>query len=125
MPTCIYCRCEDQEFDREHVIPEALGVFEPISFILYETVCKECNNYFGRTLDLALSRDSMEALLRFRYGTKPASEAGDLPYRKLELKIGQPGPPADVVSSSLASLASLLSGAMVMHSLRSAVDIRC
>jgi hypothetical protein len=34
----------------------------------------------------------MEALLRFRYGTKPASEAGDLPYYKLELKIGQSGP---------------------------------
>src|SRR5579863_3867571 len=92
MPACIYCQREGQEFDREHVIPEAFGVFEPISFILYDTVCKECNNYFGRTLDFALSRDSTEALLRFRYGTKPASEAGDLPYRKLELKIGQPGP---------------------------------
>jgi len=34
----------------------------------------------------------MEALLRFRYGTKAASEARDLPYRRLELKVGQPGP---------------------------------
>ncbi|MGB2678510.1 MAG: HNH endonuclease [Candidatus Acidiferrum sp.] len=92
MPSCIYCRREDQEFDREHVVPQAFGNFEPNSFILYETVCKECNNYFGRTLDFALSRDSMESLLRFRYGTKPASEARDLPYNKLELKIGQPGP---------------------------------
>jgi hypothetical protein len=92
MPSCIYCRREDQEFDREHVIQQAFGNFEPNSFILYDAVCKECNNSFGRTLDFALSRDSMEALLRFRYGTKPASEAGDLPYHKLELKIGQSGP---------------------------------
>jgi hypothetical protein len=92
IPTCIYCRRSGQEFDREHVIPEAFGTFEPTSFILYDTVCKDCNNHFGRTIDLALSRDSTEALLRFRYGTKPADEAGDLPYKKLELKIGQPGP---------------------------------
>jgi hypothetical protein len=92
MPTCIYCRRSGQEFDREHVIPEAFGTFEPENFILYDTVCKDCNNHFGRTIDQALSRDSTEALLRFRYGTKPADEAGDLPYRKLELKIGQPGP---------------------------------
>jgi hypothetical protein len=88
MPSCIYCRRENQEFDREHVIPQAFGNFEPNSLILYDAVCKGCNNFFGRTLDFALSRDSMEALLRFRYGTKPASEAGDLPYHKLELKIG-------------------------------------
>jgi HNH endonuclease len=92
MPTCIYCLREGQEFDREHVIPEAFGTFEPTSFILYNAVCRECNNWFGRTLDFALSRDSMEALLRFRYGTKSPSEARDLPYRKIELKIGQPGP---------------------------------
>jgi hypothetical protein len=92
MPTCIYCRRSDQEFDREHVIQEAFGKFEPVSFILYDAVCKNCNNHFGRTLDLALSRDSAEALLRFRYGTKPAKEARDLPYKNLELKIGQPGP---------------------------------
>jgi hypothetical protein len=92
MPTCIYCRRQDPEFDREHVIPEAFGTFEPTSFILYETVCKDCNNHFGRTLDLVLSRDSMEALLRFRYGIKPASKAGDLPYRKLRLKVSEPGP---------------------------------
>lgn len=92
MSTCIYCGRQGQEFDREHVIPEAFGTFEPASFVLYDAVCKECNNCFGRTLDFAISRDSMEALLRFRYGTKPASEAGDLPYRKIELKIGQPGP---------------------------------
>jgi len=90
-PTCIYCRREGVEFDREHVILEAFGTFEPISFVLHDAVCMDCNGYLGRTVDQALSRDSMEALLRFKYGIKPASEAGDLPYRKIRLKIGQPG----------------------------------
>lgn len=92
MSRCIYCRREDQEFDREHVIPQAFGNFEPNSFILYDTVCKDCNKSLGHTLDFELSGDSMEALLRFRCGTKSASEARDLRYRKLELKIKQEGP---------------------------------
>jgi HNH endonuclease len=90
--TCIYCKSQENAFDREHVMPEAFGTFEPESLILYDTVCKPCNGHFGRGLELALSRDSMEAVLRLRYGIKPASEAKKLPYRRLELKVGQPGP---------------------------------
>ncbi|HUJ33383.1 MAG TPA: HNH endonuclease [Candidatus Acidoferrum sp.] len=89
--TCVYCKSHDRLFDREHVMPEAFGTFEPDSPVL-DCVCKECNGYFGRSLELALSRDSLEAVLRLRYGVKPASEAKDLRYRKLEVKIGQPGP---------------------------------
>ena len=73
-------------------MPQALGTFEPESLVLNDCVCSDCNNYLGRTLEFALSRDSMEAVLRFRYGIKPASEAKELPYKKLELKVGQPGP---------------------------------
>lgn len=73
-------------------MPEAFGTFDTKSFILYDTVCKPCNGHFGRTIEQALSRDSMEALLRLRHGVKPANEARDLPYRKIELKVGQPGP---------------------------------
>jgi hypothetical protein len=73
-------------------MPQAFGTFEPDSPVLTDCVCADCNNYFGRTLEFALSRDSMEAVLRLRYGIKPASEAKELPYRKLELKVGQPGP---------------------------------
>jgi HNH endonuclease len=88
---CIYCKDSDKIFDREHVMPEAFGTFEPDSSVL-DCVCKECNGYFGRNLEFALSRDSSEAVLRLRYGVKPASEAKDLQYQKLEIKVGQPGP---------------------------------
>lgn len=92
MAKCIYCLREDNVFDRDHVLPEAYGTFAPVSFVLYDTVCKPCNGEFGRSIELSLARDSMEALLRFRYGTKGASEARHLPYHRLELKVGQPGP---------------------------------
>jgi hypothetical protein len=92
MSTCIYCKSENKPFHREHVLPQAFGTFEPDSPVLKDFVCADCNNYFGRTLEFALSRDSMEAVLRLRHGIKPASEAKELPYRKLELKVGQPGP---------------------------------
>jgi hypothetical protein len=71
-------------------MPQAFGTFEQ-SFVLNDCVCSDCNNYFGRTLEFALSRDSVEAMLRLRQGVKPASEANELPYKKLELKVGQPG----------------------------------
>jgi hypothetical protein len=92
LPKCIYCLSQDNPFDREHVIPQAFGNFEPTSFILYDAVCKPCNSYFGKTLDFALSRDSTEALLRFRYGVKAPSEANQLPYHRIELKVGESGP---------------------------------
>jgi hypothetical protein len=91
-PKCIYCGKTDNPFNRDHVIPQAFGTFEPESLILYNTVCEPCNNHFGRTLEQALSRDSIEAMLRLRHGIKPACEAAGLPYRRVELKVGQPGP---------------------------------
>jgi hypothetical protein len=72
-------------------MPQAFGTFEQ-SFVLSDCVCSDCNKYFGDTLELRLSRDSMEAILRLRYGIKSASEAKDLTYKKIELKVGQPGP---------------------------------
>ena len=80
IPECIYCRSKENAFDREHVIPQGLGTFEPESFILYDAVCKPCNGYFGRTLEDSLSHDSFEALLRLRYGVKPAQKTANLRY---------------------------------------------
>ena len=41
---------------------------------------------------MPLSRDSLEAVLRLRYGLKPASEWKDLRYKQLKLKVLEPGP---------------------------------
>lgn len=89
--TCIYCKQQNKPFDREHVIPEAFGTFDQ-NFVLHNCVCMECNSYFGRELDLILSRDSGEALLRLRHEIKPVSEARDLRNTRVKLKVNVPGP---------------------------------
>ncbi len=88
MPTCIYCLLnrEPSAFSAEHVIPRAFGIFE--QNLTLDCVCSECNGYFGKTIELAYTRDSLEALLRLHYGVKPAREAGDLPKRRLTITLG-------------------------------------
>jgi len=39
--------------------------------ILYKTVCDKCNQYFGENIELHLGRDTIEGIMRYRYGIKP------------------------------------------------------
>lgn len=73
-------------------MPQAFGTFEPESPILRDCVCVQCNNFFSGALETPLSRDSLEAVLRLRYGVKPASEWRDLRSKRLKLKVQEPGP---------------------------------
>lgn len=78
-------------FNREHVLPESFGKFRD-NLVLHEVVCAQCNKYFGDTLDLALGRDSVEGLERYRWGVKPASDAEKFRYSAVQLKsVGTPG----------------------------------
>lgn len=63
-PKCIYCLRSGGPFNREHVIPKAFGLYGPKTMVLNDTVCAECNEALGTTIDQVLSRDSYEALLR-------------------------------------------------------------
>jgi hypothetical protein len=90
-PVCIYCKKQNVPFDREHVIPEAFGTFEN-NFVLHDAVCLGCNKYFGDKLDLILSRDSGEGLLRLRYDVKPLSEAKGLRNTRVRVKVNVAGP---------------------------------
>lgn len=91
IPTCIYCKSQTNPFNREHVIPEAFGTFQS-NWHLNDCVCRACNQYFGDTIELVLTRDTPEALLRFEYGLKSASKAHELHYDKTTLKVEEPGP---------------------------------
>lgn len=75
---CIYCLeyKVPSMFNREHVIPESMGLFES-NLILY-CVCKECNSYFGGTIDATLGRGSLDALLRHQHNLKPLSKLNEL-----------------------------------------------
>jgi len=68
----------------------ALGTFEK-NWTL-DCVCDECNKYFADNLELALGRDSREALFRIDLGLKPASGASELLNRRIKTTLQDPGP---------------------------------
>jgi len=92
MPRCIYCLETKSEelFNREHVIPEGFGTFE--GNLVLECVCKECNDLFGRTLDLKLGRDAIEGIDRFRHGLKTPAEYKSLGKRSTSYHEVMEGP---------------------------------
>ncbi len=88
MVTCIYClRAKPVSAfrHREHVMPRCFGAFRPDNLILRKVVCDECNQYFGDDIELILGRDSMEGILRYRYGIKP--EKAPRSHKRLKFRI--------------------------------------
>lgn len=69
-------------FDKEHVIPKAFGLFGSETKTLINKVCKECNQKFGRTIDNALSRETLEGIHRFLHGAKKPEEYKEFKHSK-------------------------------------------
>lgn len=64
---CIQCKCTTGAFNnREHVMPQFLGTFEPVSMII-EDVCDTCNNENGKSFEELYRRDSIEGVLTTQY----------------------------------------------------------
>ncbi len=93
MATCVYCVRTDPPcgFDREHVIPEALGLFRNGLTLANSEVCRDCNGHFGATLDHFLARDSAEALFRFRYRLKDPAEVGGMFTERVRVRLPDDG----------------------------------
>lgn len=85
---CIYCLKikEINLFDREHVIPQSFGRFKPNNLTLINSVCKQCNSYFGNELDLFLARDTLDGLMRYRYGLKPFTESDSTRFKRKRVR---------------------------------------
>lgn len=68
--TCIYCKLKkskDIPFNSEHVVPKAFGKYGTCTPTI--EICVQCNQRFGNTIDLCLSRDSYEGqLMRSKFG---------------------------------------------------------
>jgi len=94
MRRCIYCLGEKDEadFNREHVVQEAFDVFHSNNVVL-TCVCRACNQLFGDTIDLYISRDSMEGYDRYGSGQKSPSEFKSLGKRSgARLTFAKDGP---------------------------------
>jgi len=90
MRACIYCRADSTvAFPKEHVVPKAFGKFR--ENLTLDCVCGVCNDFFNRELELFLTRDSVEAMLRVRYGLKTKSGRRKLGKSRLVVKVISPG----------------------------------
>ena len=90
MPICIYCRTRaDVSFPKEHVVSQAFGRF--LDNLTLQCVCGACNSFFDRELEVFLTRDSVEALLRVRYGLKTKSGRRKLGTSRLTIRVISPG----------------------------------
>jgi hypothetical protein len=90
MPTCVYCRTAAVEpFPKEHVMPRAFGGFR--DNLTLNCVCGDCNSSFNRELEVFLTRDSVEALLRIRYGLKTKSDPRPVGASRLIIRVISPG----------------------------------
>jgi len=70
---CIYCLEEKPRSSfrrKEHVIPRAFGKFVN-NLVLKDSVCDDCNQFFGNEIELYLGRDTFESIERLRHGIKP------------------------------------------------------
>jgi len=68
------------------VIPKSFGKFKS-NLTLINVVCKSCNDYFSRELELMLGRDSFEGMLRYKHGIKEHGEFRQVHSDRLTLKI--------------------------------------
>ena len=63
---CIYCKEKVKKTKgKEHVMMRAFGKFGDDTPTL-ECVCDECNKFFGDTLDLIFTRNSLEGIFRYK-----------------------------------------------------------
>jgi hypothetical protein len=71
------------------VVPKAFGHFR--DNLTLGCVCGDCNSFFATELELFLTRDSVEALLRIRYELKTAGGRSKLGKSRLIVRVTSPG----------------------------------
>ncbi len=102
--TCIYCKETKSvsEFSREHALPRAFGQFKD-GIVLHKAVCKDCNQYFGNTLDNVIARGSMQGAIRYFRGITPLKKFKDTHRSRVTLSARAPGQttlrPAEIVET--------------------------
>ncbi|HYB61885.1 MAG TPA: HNH endonuclease [Methylomirabilota bacterium] len=89
MAICIYCRTTGTRFPKEHVIPKAFGRFR--HNLTLACVCGQCNATFGKDLELALTRDTIEALQRILLGIKSKNRSRRIGKARLDVRVTAAG----------------------------------
>jgi hypothetical protein len=89
---CVYC-VEDKPLSSftkiEHVMPQSFGLFAN-NFTLVNSVCDDCNQYFGDNLQIVMARDTFEGTSRFKFELKSPKELKSLGKRsRMIIKIAE------------------------------------
>lgn len=82
---CIYCREKGVEATREHVLNESFGKFKG-ALTLRDTVCADCNDYFGRTIDLRLARATPDGLERYMREVTPKEKIEQFRFDAIQVR---------------------------------------
>lgn len=97
MRKCIYCLKAEPEvtFTRrgEYVVPEGFGTFGSNTTPTLKCVCASCNQYFGDTLDISLTRDSLEGMQRYRHGIRSSARR---PHKRVTMELADDERPKGV-----------------------------
>ena len=89
---CVYC-IEDKPLSAftkaEHVMPQSFGLFTN-NLTLVNTVCDDCNQYFGNNLEIVMARDTFEGASRFEFELKTLKKFKSLGKRsRMTIKIAE------------------------------------
>jgi len=97
MSTCIYCmkKMPTAEFNIEHVVQRSMSRGFTDNLTLHERVCRACNSYFDKELDLPLGRHSWHAVDRLRSNLKPLKVLQEVKGKNFKLITGT-GPDSDL-----------------------------
>jgi len=87
MHKCIYCLQdkEEDQFNKEHVVPQMMGKYNNGYVLSHNQVCQECNSYFCSELENKIGLDSFEAFLRAQYRSKPLSNGHILKKERIKV----------------------------------------
>lgn len=81
----------------EHVLPQSFGTFKNNLTLnikndpkLSEVVCDDCNDFFGKDIEISLGRDSLEGMARFEHEVKKLHEFKSLGKKsRLKIKVNE------------------------------------
>lgn len=92
---CVYCLVPKRfyksstpvnDFNVEHVVHHAFGRCKNNNPTLVGRVCKDCNQEFSRSIDIAATKGSYEAYLRAQHGLKDPAELSGQEQRRLSVR---------------------------------------
>ena len=90
MKQCIFCMewKEDKEFNREHIILEALGGKGDKDICL--NVCTSCNSSLGTRVDASLLNQSITKYMRYKFKIRGKNGIPN-PFKGIEVKYADDG----------------------------------